>query len=226
VTEHEGDGFDGCTRPPAWVARARAAFSGLPAAVAQHADLPRWLVRDIRHYWSVALREDEAETYVRKRDVDAVLAAIARLERALEGLPYNSLSSVEADRIEEESSAATNGVLVLLSAGLGSRRDDYLTFLGEMATEIRRRLGRKQRPGPRRDLWRRELEDHVALDLLQAGVKLTMARTGILAKTLVTVYQAAGIQAPQQDSLFRTLKRLVDWHNRLALLARGALRTL
>ena len=188
------DGFGGCLVADAWVRRARTAFRDLPPEVAQHPALAQWLASAVRHYWSVALHPDvdEVERDVgppARRDVGAVLSAIAHLRRALGRLPRTSL-----------------------------RREEYLAQLDALETDVRRHLGRKRRTGPRRDHWRCELEANVALELARAGVPLTTARSGALARTLVAIYKAAGIRAPEQDSIFRTLKRLVDHHRGLAAL--------
>ena len=214
--EGSPDGFTGCVvAPAAYVARARLAFRSLPGPVLNHAKLPRWLAADVRHYWSVALREPSADAEApRKRDVDAVLSGFDRLDKAIRRLPHRSLGSVEDERVAEDLSVPTLG-LRAVSAGHGSRQKRLVEMLARMRKEVAVRLGGDRRPGPRRDPWRRELETMVACDLVDAGLAMTKARNGLLARTLVVVYHAAGIKAPLQDSLFRVISRLVDDHARL-----------
>ncbi len=173
---------------------------------------------DVRHYWSVASHPVNAERiHASKREVDAVLSAIARLDRVLKRLPYNSLGSARADQMDAEMRRATNGVVGLVSYGFGSRREDFLRALAELRVQVIRHLGRRRKPGPRFDIWRDELEESVARDLADAEVPLRRTRSGVLAKTLIACYVAAGIAAPEEDSLLPTLKRLA---HRQALRAR------
>lgn len=203
------DGFVGAlVEPAARVTRARAAFRELPAAVRDHPELARWLASDLRRYWAVTRPLKDPEPKITKRDVDAVLTAIARLERALGRLPHDSLGSEAGDQMRQEVLEATGGRVTLFEAGHGSRHADYLALLTSMRVQVQRSVGGKRRPGPRGDHWRAELEELVTRDVADAGLRLTKSLDGVLARTLAVVYRAAGIKAQRVD--FDDLCRLVD----------------
>lgn len=75
-------------------------------------------------------------------------------------------------------------------------------------------LGRRRQQGGRpRDPRRIQLEDSVGAHLTSARIELTTAENGVLAQTLVAVYNAAGLRGsrvapPLADSLRKICKRL------------------
>lgn len=198
------DGFEGCVLvSQSSVKSARRAFEELPKEIKQNATLPLWLAADVRAYWETTVPQDDTDKrQYQGRDVQAVLAAIARLRKSIERLPNRCLGDETSDAFLERNPWA---VAAYMSGP--SRIDEFMKTLARFESEIRQRLSRRRR-GPRLDWKRQMLEDLVGRSLHSAGIKLTKSRGGILARTLIAVYSAAGITAPQYDSLLPILRRI------------------
>ena len=198
------DPFDGCQVPAAWIRRARAALDDLPPQVRQVGALADRLAADVKLYWFMEGARKSGPR-PRKRDVESMVSAIARLETFVEGLP----ADVEGERQAEDLRPA-HMALPTMVVGAGSpRRQRFLNTLAELRAVLESELMKWFQPGTRPDVSRHRLEQLVARDLDDAGLLLTREREGVLALTLLTVYIAAGIRPPEIDSLRTTLRRLV-----------------
>ena len=176
------------------------AFGELPPAVRGNPQLVSALAELVASYLT---RESPPEGMVSlwapdpvpcsRRELRGIITAIDRLASALDGLDPRSREWV----IETWGPRWDTLKKDLRSVRFGA--STALRYLGPT------------RPGPREDVARHQLE-HEAADLLQAfGVRLTKSRYGALARTLVAVYEGAGLPAPSYDSLFPVVKRRVDW---------------
>ncbi len=154
---------------------------------------------------------NKAERLPGDRDFRAVSSSARRLQRAL--LKCGLLTGVftmEASRTFNPDCTHSRFLVAL----------EAVANLAERAQAegwLRRPVG--SRGGPEPDLCRRMLEHDVATILEGRGHRLTTAPSGVLALTLVRVYEAAGIRgswgkgrdkSPDADSLFRVLRRLIN----------------
>jgi hypothetical protein len=166
-----------------------AALDDLPAIVLSNADLVRRLCQRVNDYRCPGEDVAEAERTASPRELQAVVLAVNKLVAAYKRLPRR----------------------ITTAALMGTKlsRQDLFAALARLQYQAHVGLLKPAKSGPK-TILRGRLERGVADDLHGAGIKLTKARGGILARTLVVVYDAAGIAAPQYDSLFPKLKALAD----------------
>lgn len=133
--------------------------------------------------------------------------------RRLSGL--TSQLQTRMNRIAEDSAAFRSLAYAIELKSLVATPRDFLGHITEMldafataaAWAQRDIAGPANRPGARENVERRLLENLAAEALARAGVALTKGREQPLAKVLRLVYEAAGMDSP--EDLFPVLDRLV-----------------
>jgi hypothetical protein len=166
----------------------------LPAKVAERPELVGWLAQHVHTvlHWSENEATQEWEE-PRARDLKTVAGAVRELERVLDRLPP-SLT-----------------INALMHAG-GMTPAEFRTALYCLRDEAEHWLSHRgvRRPGRKGDSRRLHLEAVVAGAVHRAGVRLTTYPDGVLARTLIACYRAAGLRVPAKASLKPRLKRLRD----------------
>lgn len=174
----------------------------LPVEVTADAELVSSLAQRVENYRNRDAVDEDGD----RRDVELPEWKEPRLR---------DLKAAKAalDRVEKTLAKLGTRIVVNALTSAGTTVSEFQTALYCLEFEVSWWMHRrgKRPPGPAPNRERERLEDAVAQDLHGAGIRLSKGRAGVLARTLLAVFGAAGIEAPEQDSLFPSLKRLADY---------------